>query len=148
MELRLYPDLSLRQSRRKMPWDDIPAHRENMEAMAQLMEASGGVGLAANQVGYPYRVIVVDLDGALVTMINPKITKICETKIVQYEGCLSFPGVLAKVYRSKWIKVQWWDMTGIQHTASFDNQPARIIQHECDHLDGKLFLDYAIPSLP
>ena len=105
------------------------------------------MGLAANQVGLPYRFFILNLtadpeqkDQELV-FINPEIVK-RHSSIEDEEGCLSLPGVYSKVRRAKKIKVRAFNLAGelVEHEA--DDLFSRAVQHETDHLDGKLFIDY------
>jgi peptide deformylase len=111
------------------------------------MYAARGVGLAANQVALPYRFFVLNLtaeseekDKELV-FINPEIVK-RHSSIEDEEGCLSLPGVYSKVRRARKIKVQAYNLAGelVEHDA--EELFSRAVQHEIDHLDGKLFIDY------
>ena len=117
-----------------------------IDDMFATMYAAPGVGLAANQVGLPYRFFILNLtadreqpDRELV-LINPEITKRHAT-IEDEEGCLSFPGIYAPVQRSRKIKVQAFDLAGNDVTIDADDLFSRAIQHELDHLDGVLFID-------
>ena len=98
------------------------------------------VGLSANQIGYPSRVILVRLKTNFVIMINPEIVfSLMHGRITKKETCLSFPGVINKIKRYKRIKVKYnpyakTDVLRLTHT--FTGIEARIIQHECDHLNG------------
>lgn len=123
-----------------------------MDEMVEMMRAQNGVGLAAPQVGLLSRFLVMmDPDTETVyRMINPRIlehgTDICTME----EGCLSVLGndglpVYANVSRPSSVIVEWTDENGKQNTAQMSGLPARIVQHETDHLDGKLFVDYLSP---
>jgi peptide deformylase len=105
----------------------------------------GCAGLAANQIGYNWRIIVIwvkglQVDGWKVTgwrvMINPTWEKRDDKQGQQHEGCLSRPGVNPKVKRYKRIKCYWQDQDGSDAWAKFAHFSARVIQHEVDHLDG------------
>jgi len=122
--------------------------------MLSTMRMEQGVGLAAPQIGYNIRVIVIDppishpIDKKKIHqfyanyMANPFIIEFSGEQITN-EGCLSNPGVFRKVKRAEEITVQWEDIrTGEIRTREFTGLPAVIIQHEIDHLDGKLFTDY------
>ena len=96
----------------------------------------GCVGLAANQIGELFRVIVVWNGGNWIRMINP-IWKARDSKMgLSHEACLSRPGVKRKIKRHKRILVNWWTEDGDVMEQKFSGFTARIIQHECDHLDG------------
>ncbi len=95
----------------------------------------GCAGLAANQIGYLYRIVLV-WNGDWVPMINPKIQFRDGKTNSSNEGCLSRPGVCTKVRRHKRIRATWMNPAGILLTKKFTDWPARVIQHEVDHLNG------------
>ena len=141
-----YPHPALRYRSRPVTQidDDL---RATVREMFDLMYEARGVGLAANQVAIPYRFFILNLtadpeqkDKELV-FINPEIVK-RHSSIEDEEGCLSLPGLYSKVRRAKKIKVQAFNLEGelVEHEA--DELLSRAIQHETDHLDGKLFIDY------
>ncbi len=122
---------------------------ETLNTMVDMMRAQSGVGLAAPQVGITQRFLVMMTpdDEKIFKMINPVITSRSEKTIVMEEGCLSVLGgdnlpVYANVSRPESINVQWTDENGETQSAEMSGVPARIVQHETDHLDGKLFIDY------
>ena len=107
-----------------------------------------GVGLAANQVGLDMRLMLVMMnvgtkkDQRVVAMVNPEITDYSNHEVVMEEGCLSLPGEYGKVARPSKVQVKWQNEQGHWCEKKFDGWDARIIQHEYDHLNGKLFTDY------
>jgi peptide deformylase len=105
---------------------------KDMFAFAQ---ANNGVGLAANQVGYNKRIIIVNTRGFKAAMINPVITKGFGS-VKSPEGCLSFPKGIVRVERAKQITVEWRDDHGEMQKQKFRGLEAMIIQHETDHLNG------------
>jgi peptide deformylase len=112
--------------------------------MAETMYQAPGIGLAAPQVNSLERIIVVDISeskDSLLTLINPEIIA-TEGSAEQEEGCLSVPGIFAKVSRGEKIRVRAQDLTGKQIEIDADDILAVCIQHEIDHLDGKVFVDY------
>jgi len=119
--------------------------------MLDLMYAKEGVGLAANQVELPYRLIVMNIKSDPAAkeeehvFINPEITrrKGLEEK---EEGCLSFPQINAPVKRSEKITVNAYNLAGQEITWELEGLYARAVQHECDHLDGILFIDRLSPA--
>jgi len=119
--------------------------------MLDTMYDAPGVGLAAPQVGVLKRLIVLDCvkeEGAApqpMVLFNPKVVWESEEMNVYEEGCLSIPEQYAEVERPAEVTVQWTDMEGAQHEATFDKLWATCVQHEIDHLDGKLFIDYLKP---
>ncbi|MBU0502391.1 MAG: peptide deformylase [bacterium] len=108
--------------------------------MVQTMHAAPGVGLAAPQVGVSKRVIVADLGEGLIALVNPKII---EKKGSQSftEGCLSLPGIEAPVERAKNVIVRGLDKSGKSVKIEAKGLMATVLQHEIDHLDGKVFID-------
>ncbi|MFK7956652.1 MAG: peptide deformylase [Lysobacterales bacterium] len=115
--------------------------------MLETMYAAPGIGLAATQVNIHRRLVVVDVsddrDNPHV-LINPEIVE-QDGKQVCEEGCLSVPGIYAKVDRADWIKVRAQDIDGESRVLEADDLLAVCIQHELDHLNGKLFVDYLSP---
>lgn len=126
-----------------------------VDNMFQTMYQAEGVGLAAPQVGLDIRLVVIDLapvadeDPSFKhdkwVMINGRIIETSGDPIAQEEGCLSLPGVREKVERYPKILVRWMDRDFIQQEEWFEGFRARVIQHEFDHLDGKLFIDHISP---
>lgn len=122
---------------------------ETLDTMVAMMREQSGVGLAAPQVGITQRFLVMMTpdDDKVYKMINPRITSHSDKTCVMEEGCLSVLGgdnlpVFANVTRPESVMVEWTDETGKQLSAQMSGVPARIVQHETDHLDGKLFIDY------
>ena len=116
--------------------------------MLETMYAAPGIGLAASQVDKHIQLIVMDLsedrDNPLV-FINPQITPLSDETQPYEEGCLSIPEVYEKVDRSAKIKIDALDLQGLPFTLEAEGLLAVCIQHEMDHLDGKLFVDYLSP---
>jgi peptide deformylase len=113
---------------------------ELFRQMIEFAEANNLIGLAANQVGHPWRVIVVRLGSEWVRMVNPKIVYASAAKIRSLEGCLSVRDAYA-VERHGEIMVDWGDERGANHREYFGSVPAIIVQHEIDHLNGVLICD-------
>ena len=121
--------------------DDI---RQLIKNMADTMYAAPGVGLAATQVDDHRRVIVIDISEThdqLQVFINPEIVASSGTATCE-EGCLSVPGIFEKVERAERITVQALDAQGQKFTLDAEGLLAVCIQHEMDHLEGKVFVDY------
>jgi peptide deformylase len=113
--------------------------------MIATMYAAPGVGLAAPQVGVALRLCVIDLsvgkrDGELLTLINPEFVE-RDGMQLEEEGCLSVPGFSATVLRPARAVVRALDRHGVERTVEGSGLLARALQHEIDHLDGRLFLD-------
>lgn len=107
------------------------------------MYEQNGIGLAANQVGVPYRVFAMRGAPENFVCINPKIVDVSEEQIVLEEGCLTYPNLLVKIKRPKNIKVRFSTPNGDTRTETFHGITARIYQHELDHLDGLIFYNKA-----
>jgi peptide deformylase len=130
--------------------NELKKYRSLAEDMLKYIKNTdnGGVGLAAPQVGENKRIIVVSLmetyDDEVyrtIVMINPEILEHSETKIADWEGCLSVPGEKGDVLRWSSIKIAFLDIDGRKYMMRLEWLPARIVQHEIDHLDGVLFTD-------
>jgi peptide deformylase len=138
-----YPDPRLRTHAEPVAQvdDDV---RQLVSDMFETMYEAPGIGLAATQVNVPKRVVVIDLSNDNTEphcFINPKIVA-REGDEETEEGCLSVPGIYDMVRRSRWIQVEALDRDGKPFTLKVDDLLAVCIQHEIDHLDGKLFVDY------
>jgi peptide deformylase len=138
-----YPDPRLRQVAQPAPAvdDDI---RRLVDDMAETMYAAPGIGLAAIQVDAPWRVVVIDVSetrNQLQVFINPMILE-ADGKQVFEEGCLSVPGVFDEVERSRRVRVRALDRDGQPFEIEAEGLLATCIQHEIDHLNGKVFVDY------
>lgn len=116
-----------------------------LDDMAETMYDADGVGLAAPQVGVPKRVIVMDCGDGLIEMINPEIIS-KEGEQIGPEGCLSIPGVTAEVARANKVVAKGLNRHGKEITVEGEGLLARCIQHEIDHLNGILFIDYVDPA--
>lgn len=151
LQMKLCGDLVLRTE--CAPVDNItPDLLATMDEMVEMMRAQNGVGLAAPQVGILSRFLVMmDPDSETVyRMINPRIVSYGTDTCTLEEGCLSILGndglpVFANVSRPDSVVVEWTDEAGDKKMAQMSGTPARIVQHETDHLDGKLFIDYLSP---
>ncbi|MBO5833773.1 MAG: peptide deformylase [Alphaproteobacteria bacterium] len=151
LQMKLCGDLVLRTKCAEVT-EITPEILKTMDEMVDMMRSQNGVGLAAPQVGILSRFLVMmDPDSEIVyRMINPKIVSFGATTRTMEEGCLSVLGadglpVYANVTRPEEVVVEWTDETGKQQMAQMSGLPARIVQHETDHLDGKLFVDYLSP---
>ena len=143
LDILIYPDRRLRKIAQPVAVVDDQT-RKHVDDMAETMYASNGIGLASIQVNIPKSIIVIDLSETkdrLKVLINPEIIAREGSQLIE-EGCLSFPGYFEKVERSAWIRFRALDRDGnpfeMEATALF----AACIQHEIDHLNGKLFADY------
>ena len=119
-------------------------HKKLIKDMAETMYAAPGIGLSATQVNQHEQIIVIDISenkDSLLVLINPEIIdkrgeQVCE------EGCLSVPGIYEKVKRAEWIKIQALDNSGNLFELEADGLLSVCIQHEMDHLLGKVFVEY------
>lgn len=115
-----------------------------LKDMEDSMIATNGVGIAAPQVGVNDQIchITINKERDTFPMINPVILERSKEKVTDTEGCLSLPGHWGPVERSLSVKVRFTDAQGQERTMVFRNFEARIVQHEVDHLNGKLFVDH------
>jgi len=150
-EILTYPDGILRQHARPVSDPASEEVRQLVQDLADTMNDAPGVGLAAPQIGVLWRVAVTDTrwreengNRDLKVWIKPEISQ-REGEAVFEEGCLSVPGIYEDIKRAAFITARWYDMEGNHHTADFEGFPAVALQHEFDHLDGRLFIDLLPP---
>ena len=134
---------------------DYPELKELVQNMFETNERADGVGLAAPQIGLPIRVVIVDLTPLAEDMpeyadfkrayINGYIVEEEGETILMDEGCLSLPGIHEKVPRAEKVRIQYVDENFVEHDEWVDGFLARVIQHEFDHLEGKVFTDRISP---
>ena len=135
---------------------DYPNLKQLIQDMYDTLDKSEGIGLAAPQVGLDIRLVVINLDiisedypeykGYIRTFINPYIEEYDDTETdIMEEGCLSLPGVHESVKRPKRIRVTYQDENFQEHDEWVTGYLARVMQHEFDHLDGKVFTDRISP---
>jgi peptide deformylase len=150
LEIIHYPHPTLRHVSKPLKRVDAEL-RQMVAEMFELMYKHEGIGLAANQVDLPYRVFVCNVSGdpkdkdSESVFINPVILK-GSGQHEREEGCLSIPGVYSPVIRKEKISVQAYNMAGEEITGEIDGLFARCVQHEIDHLDGRLFIDRLTPT--
>ena len=141
---------------RKVAEDITPDYPNLKELiMFETMDHADGVGLAAPQIGLPIRVVVVDLDvlsedypeykGFRKAYINAHILEVSGEEVSMEEGCLSLPGIHESVKRGNKIRVKYLDEDLVEHDEIVEGYLARVMQHEFDHLDGKMFIDHLSP---
>ncbi len=124
-----------------------PAVQEFIDSLIDTMFEYSGVGLAAPQVHESLRIFVAMLDadgqgeGDATVFINPEITVVGDLKVEGWEGCLSIPDVRGRVPRAQHIRISALDRTAKRFELELKDFPARVVQHESDHLDGVLFFD-------
>ena len=145
IELVKHPDVFLRSVSNPVPFPLDDKTTRLIRFMTKAMYQNNGIGLAAIQVGYQLRMFVMDCsrsgDNSKV-FINPVIVKNSEETLTDFEGCLSAPGKHGEVKRYLRIVLNYKDEKGEDHTKTFYNLEARCIQHELDHLEGRLCIDY------
>jgi peptide deformylase len=134
---------------------DYPELKELVQNMFETNERADGVGLAAPQIGLPIRVVIVDLTPLAEDMpeyadfkrayINGYIVEEDGETILMDEGCLSLPGIHEKVPRAEKVRIQYVDENFVEHDEWVEGFLARVIQHEFDHLEGKVFTDRISP---
>ncbi len=119
-----------------------------VEAMFETMLEADGVGLAAPQIGSSDQIFVVDTReaGEQLCFINPSIIETSVDLVPHEEGCLSIPGVFHKIMRPRCVTIQAQDVNGKAFTLKASGLLARVIQHEYDHLSGRLFIDHLPPE--
>ncbi len=146
----LHPDPRLKKV--AAPVDDLSDDLRTLaDDMLSTMYDAPGIGLAAPQIGVNQRLIVLDCikeEGAAprpMAMFNPEVVAASDETNVYEEGCLSIPEIYADITRPEVVTVRWIDTNGAEQEETFDGLWATCVQHEIDHLDGKLFIDYLSP---
>ena len=143
LDILMYPDQRLR--RIAQPVTEFDDQLEGLVAdMAETMYSAPGIGLAAVQVGVSKRVVVMDISeekNDLRVFINPEVSELAG-KTETEEGCLSVPGVFAVVERARTVTINARDVKGRPFEVAADEMLSVCIQHEIDHLNGKVFVDY------
>lgn len=141
--LRYFGDPTLKQACREVTAFDARL-KQLSDLMFEVMDQESGVGLAAPQVGTVSRIIVwlnPEEDGERHAYVNPQIVACSDETSTEDEGCLSLPGVYMEVTRPNEVTVRWQDLSGQTLERHLTGYPARIVQHEIDHLDGCLIID-------
>jgi peptide deformylase len=138
----------LRERARPLDTTEIrtPSFQKLIDDMIETMVEYEGIGLAAPQVHEGVRLFVAGVEGSgdnlkIIPFINPVITPIGEERVEDWEGCLSIPDIRGKVPRPREVVIKALDRRGKPFELSLKNYPARVVQHETDHLDGVLFFD-------
>lgn len=146
LEILTIPDQRLKNKSSEVKLFDINLKKIVKDMFDTLIDSGNGIGLAAPQIGVEKRIVIVDLKennkSSPVIFINPVIIKESRERAVNEEGCLSIPGYYAEVERAKEVDVEWYDLEGEKMTKTFSGLFSICIQHEIDHLDGILFIDY------
>lgn len=144
----------LRQPARALSLDELNSERWQrfIDDLIETMRDADGAGLAANQVFTPVRVAVIEVRGdnprypykpkiPLTVLVNPELSVLGDESFDNYEGCLSVPDLRGLVKRHARVRVQYLDRHGVAHDVEVKGVSAGTFQHECDHLDGKVFVD-------
>jgi peptide deformylase len=130
----------LRDRAMKVTQFDASLHRL-LDDLLETMRDAPGVGLAANQIGVPLQVAVIELEDKVTELINPQIVR-SSGEIIDWEGCLSIPGFVAEIARAAKVTVKARDRNGKEFRVKGEELFARALQHEIDHLNGVLYVDY------
>lgn len=156
--MAVVPVLRLGDPRLRHPSSPVPEEWFGSDPLVALltdlrdtMAARHGAGLSAPQIGRPWRVVIYGINGnprypeappiPETVLINPLLTPVGTATQVGWEGCLSVPGLRGQVARWQTLHLAWRDPLGQAHEARVEGFHARVVQHECDHLDGVLFPD-------
>ena len=129
----------LRERTKRVSSFDASLHRL-LDDMLETMRDAPGVGLAANQIGVPLQVAVIEIDGKVTELVNPEVVKGSGEQL-DWEGCLSIPGYVAEVGRHDRVTVKARDRHGRPFRMRGTELLSRALQHEIDHLNGRLYID-------
>ncbi|HEV8054665.1 MAG TPA: peptide deformylase [Candidatus Limnocylindrales bacterium] len=130
----------LRERTKRVSTFDASLHRL-LDDMLETMRDAPGVGLAANQIGIPLQVAIIEIDERITELVNPQIIKVSGEQ-VDWEGCLSIPGYVAEVVRHDKVAVKARDRHGREFRVKGTDLFSRALQHEIDHLNGNLYIDH------
>lgn len=146
LPILMVPDPILRARARAVGPGDADAVRELAPRMLATMYKAPGIGLAAPQIGVGLRLVVIDIQKndapEPMVMVNPEIVAASKELATREEGCLSLPGQYADVTRPARVKVRWRTLDGARREVEAEGLLAVCLQHEIDHLDGRLFVDH------
>lgn len=127
--------------------EDYPELQKLIANMFETMYHANGVGLAAPQIGLPIRLFIVDFkddeatEGYKQVFINARILEETGEEWMFNEGCLSIPDIRENIMRKPKVQINYFDEDFVEHTEELEGMPARVVQHEYDHIEGKLFTD-------
>ena len=144
MKIVEQPDIFLREPTSEVKLPLTAEDQIIIDQMIDTMYRNNGIGLAANQVGYARRMFVMDISpdkNKPMIFINPVIEKKAKEKLTEEEGCLSCPTRLVEIRRHIYVGLKWFCRHGEEQYKTFYSLPARVVQHEVDHLNGKLIID-------
>lgn len=145
MNLLLWPNPKLKQVCLPVTTDD-PKFKAQLHEMVELARQAGGIGLAANQVGIMKRLVVALGPGAWRKFVNPRILSRMGDRVPMDEGCLSVPGIFVPVPRYEEIAIESMDANGTMVFEIVKGRLAHILQHEIEHLDGRILADRLKPG--
>lgn len=155
LPIYLYGHPVLRKEAEPVP-ADYPDLKKLVDDMFETMYAAEGCGLAAPQIGKSIQLVVIDADvlgedfpeckGKKFALINPEVTILDGDEVSRGEGCLSLPGLSENVSRVEHICLKWLDEDMQPHEEELSGFLARIVQHECDHLNGQVYMDHVSPT--
>ena len=144
MQIVKQPDIFLREPTSEVKFPLNQGDQVIIDQMLDTMYRNNGIGLAANQVGYARRMFVMDISpnkNKPMIFINPVIEKKAKEKLTEEEGCLSCPTRLVEIRRHIYVGLKWFCRHGEEQYKTFYYLSSRVIQHEMDHLNGKLITD-------
>lgn len=139
-KIRLISDPILRKRCESVAADELLQLQSLLDEMNIVMEEEDGVGIAANQIGVSKQIFIIRTETGYDAFVNPEIITQEELVDFENEACLSIPGVYATTKRFKKIRLSWLDTTGTKREDDFTDIKAFAIQHEMDHLNGKLYI--------
>ncbi|PJE59950.1 MAG: peptide deformylase [Candidatus Portnoybacteria bacterium CG10_big_fil_rev_8_21_14_0_10_44_7] len=143
MDIKLFGDKILRKKCVPVTKQELADLRNFIEALVKrTVNNPETAGLAAPQLGVAKKIAVIGFKDNLYVLVNPKITKKSRQQSIREEGCLSFPGLAIEIKRPNEISVEFLDKDGQSQKLIAKNFLARVMQHEIDHLNGKLIIDY------
>lgn len=144
MDILLWPHPALERACKPVQPDEFGSQlAKQLEEMRSTMLAAGGIGLAANQVGLDHRMLVAQDQGHTRVFVNPRIVKFAGWWKPMTEGCLSLPGVVVQKVRNTKLLIEYQDAaTGALIVDAVSGKLAHILQHEIEHLDGKMMIDH------
>lgn len=155
LPIYLYGHPVLRAQAQPVP-ADYSDLKKLVDDMFETMYAAEGCGLAAPQIGQSIQLVVIDADvlgedfpeckGRKFALINPEVTVLDGDEVSRSEGCLSLPGLSENVNRVEHIRLKWLDENMQPHEEEISGFLARIVQHECDHLKGQVYMDHVSPT--
>ena len=111
------------------------------DVLLECMVHYDGIGLSANQIGYPYKVFAMNHEGNAMVIYNPRVVETSTEDVGMEEGCLTYPGLYVNIRRPKSLSLQWWDKDNEKYQGYFSDLSARVILHEMDHMLGKVFYE-------